>query len=328
MIKTCGNLRRPTVTIVTGLGLSLGLGSILGCSLLESGRLSSAQTLAPEVRDVPVVVRGDSDELKKRILVLPFLDIDLNRTDKVVAVARKAVVDDLLRTEQFVIVRNEDFPQDLKGFLKDSKEYDLERISRIASSMGIAAVLEGKLLDVRAQRFGDEIGVFRKVKAAVNVSIQVRMFGAKAGREILTTVRQAKVEAETTRVAESDMSARALEEDPVLVTEGVRKAFRGSVPQIAKAIEKINWEGRVAMVAGEKVYINAGRLSGIQLGDILKVVDEGNEVFDPESGKFIGVAAGRMKGTVEIVSYFGTDGAVGIIHSGSGFKENDKVEVY
>ena len=46
------------------------------------------------------------------------------------------------------------------------------------------------------------------------------------------------------------------------------------------------------------------------------------------SGGFIGKAPGRMKGTIEIVSYFGKDGAIGIIHSGSGFNENDLVEIY
>ena len=33
-----------------------------------------------------------------------------------------------------------------------------------------------------------------------------------------------------------------------------------------------------------------------------------------------------MKGTVEIISYFGNDGAVTSVHSGSGFKESDLVE--
>jgi hypothetical protein len=58
------------------------------------------------------------------------------------------------------------------------------------------------------------------------------------------------------------------------------------------------------------------------------VSEEGQEIFDPETGGFIGKAPGRMKGTIEIVSYFGKDGAIGIIHSGSGFEENDIVEIY
>ena len=35
-----------------------------------------------------------------------------------------------------------------------------------------------------------------------------------------------------------------------------------------------------------------------------------------------------MKGTLEVISFFGTDGSIAVIHSGSGFRENDKVELY
>jgi hypothetical protein len=82
------------------------------------------------------------------------------------------------------------------------------------------------------------------------------------------------------------------------------------------------------MVSGERVFINAGRLSGLQVGDILKVTEEGDDVYDPENGRFIGTAPGRLKGTIEVVSYFGRDGAIAVVHSGSGFQENDRVELY
>ncbi|MDZ4084592.1 MAG: hypothetical protein U1E10_16745, partial [Bdellovibrionales bacterium] len=93
-------------------------------------------------------------------------------------------------------------------------------------------------------------------------------------------------------------------------------------------VEKLSWEGRVALVKGERVYLNAGRLSGLQVGDILRISEEGEDVHDPETGNYIGRVPGRLKGTVEIVSYFGRDGAIAVLHSGSGFRENDLVELY
>ena len=84
----------------------------------------------------------------------------------------------------------------------------------------------------------------------------------------------------------------------------------------------------MALVKGDRIYLNAGRISGIQIGDILKVTEDGEDVYDPESGSLIGRVPGRLKGTVEVVSYFGKDGAIGIVHSGSGFHENDRVELY
>ena len=84
----------------------------------------------------------------------------------------------------------------------------------------------------------------------------------------------------------------------------------------------------MALIEGSRIFLNAGRISGLNMGDILKVTAKGEEIYDPESGDFIGTAPGRMKGTLEVVSYFGTDGAIAVVHSGSGFRENDSVELY
>ena len=60
-----------------------------------------------------------------------------------------------------------------------------------------------------------------------------------------------------------------------------------------------------------KIYVNAGE-SGLNIGDILKVLTEGNEIYDPES-EFIGLSKGEIKGTIEI-DFFGPDGSIAIIH--------------
>lgn len=299
--------------------------SVSACGLLNVQK--SPYRAAPEVREVGYSARP-GDELRKKVMVLPFLDEKVDRSQNVVDTARRVVVSDLMRTRQFVVVNNSDFPQDVKSYLKDSKAYDMQAISKIAKALGVSAVIEGKILEIRAKRIGDEIGVFRKVRASVDVTIGLRVFGTKTGREIMTTTRKATAEAETTRVAENSYSDRQLQEDPILVASGVSKAFKSAVPMVVKAVEKLNWEGRVAMIDGDRIFVNAGRLSGIQVGDILKVVEEGDEVFDPETGTFLGYAPGRMKGTLEVVSYFGKDGSLSVIHSGSGFKENDRVELY
>lgn len=304
-----------------GAAAALALSS---CSLLD---VETRRPDAPVVREVPYQAR-ESDELKKKLLVLPFLDSELQRSHNVTEVARRTVVEDLIGTRQFIVVSNADLGKDLSAFVKENKEYDMMALSRLAANMGISAVVEGRVLEIRARRLGDEIGLFRKLKAQVETAVQIRVYGARTGQEIYNTVRKSMVESETTRVGQEDQSDRHLQEDPYLVSAGVRKAFRESVVGIIKAVEKLSWEGRVALVNGEKIYVNAGRLSGIQIGDILKITEEGSEVFDPDTGSFIGQAPGRMKGTIEIVSYFGKDGAIGVIHSGSGFKENDKVQLY
>jgi hypothetical protein len=311
---------------------SLFVGASLAELLLSSGCVavpvdSRHRATAAQVRDVPFEAR-ETDEMRKKVLVLPFLDTELQRSNNVKDVARKTVIDELNDTRNFIVVNTGDLPQDVGAFVKENKEYDVVALSRMASNMGISAIVEGRIVDIRARRMGDEIGLFRKIRAQVDVAVQVRVFAAKTGREIYNGMKKATVESETTRVGDSAYSDRDLQDDPTLVRVGVKKAFRDAMGGIVKSVEKLSWEGRVAMVSGEKIYINSGRLTGIQVGDILKITEEGNEIFDPETGAFIGAAPGRMKGTIEVVSYFGKDGSIAIVHSGSGFKENDHVEIY
>lgn len=297
----------------------------VGCSAL-SGRRTEKPNV--EVRDVPAVARAEDEAPRHRILVLPFLDERLDKSKTVEDVARQTVVRELAKTGQFVLVALEDFPQDPKKFVTEDNDYDMPQISKIAAGMGVSAVVEGKVLSIRARRTGDAVGVFRQLKAQVSTQVRVRIYAGKNGKEILNEVRSADTEATTTRVGERGDVSQALADDPELIKAAIRKAFLSSVPNILRSVEKLSWEGRIAMVNGERVYINAGRLSGLQVGDILKVTEEGEDVYDPDTGRFIGTAPGRLKGTVEVVTYFGKDGAIAVIHSGSGFQENDRVELY
>ncbi len=309
--------------------LSLFIFILMGCGLVTHRGEQDQTHQNIEVRGVPYQARAGAEApLRKRILVLPFIDEKVGRSQNVVNSARAAVINRLAATHKFVILKNSDIPQDISSFLNENREYDLEKIGPIANSMGIAAIVEGKVLEVKAKRIGDQVGIFREVKAKVETQVRIRILSARTGRIILDEVRSGNVESSTTRVAEYSYSDRYLSEDPKLVHLSVTQAFQGALTNVVKAIEKISWEGLVAMVSGERVFINAGRLSGIQVGDILKVTEVGEEIFDPDSGAFIGQAPGRMKGTVEVVSYFGQDGSICLIHSGSGFKENDKVELY
>lgn len=281
-----------------------------------------------EERNVPMNARPTNEPMK-RVFVLPFLNVSPANTKslEVVETARRAFVGEMLRTGQFVVVKNSDFPKDLENF-KVNNEYDLEKIAAIAQTLGVNAVVEGQILDIRARRNSDEVGIYRKVKATVEANVRIRAFGASTKKEIFNETKRAEVQAVTTRFAERPGSDLELSEDPALVHEVIQKGFRDLIPALANSMKKLSWEGRIAMVRGEKIYINAGRISGIQVGDLLKVVDQGQDIYDPQTGVFLGRAEGRMKGTVEILSYFGKDGAIGVIHSGSDFRENDKVELY
>jgi hypothetical protein len=166
------------------------------------------------------------------------------------------------------------------------------------------------------------------MKSEFEAVIRVRVVSTRGGQEIFNTVKTVNLEEPNVRVAERVETDKYLQNSPELIEAIVRDAFLDFVPQVIGSLSKVTWEGRIAALNGDRIYLNVGRVSGIQVGDLLKVLEQGDDVYDPESGGHIGTVQGRLKGTLEVISYFGNDGSIAVIHSGSGFKENDRVELY
>lgn len=282
----------------------------------------------PEVRDLPSQARATDDSaLRRRVVVLPILNLSPYASESSAAIARQALVARLNKTGEIITISGEDLSDNISQFQKDDG-YDIAKLLPLARKAGVHGIIVGRIRQIRTRKIGDSVGLFRKIKAEVSALVDVEMFSAKSGNSMVKETRSAQIEEEITRVAESSYKDKQLQDNPKLVRSVVTAAFSKMVMNVVRALRKMSWSGRIALVRGEKLYLNAGRMSGLQVGDILRVTEAKEEVYDPETGGFLGNITGRMKGTVEVISYFGKDGAVTIVHSGSGFKENDLVEFY
>lgn len=310
--------------------ITLFLYPLLGVFLLQCSLMSEAQKRRsqPEVRDLPVEARSDDDSgLRRRIVVLPFLNLSPYVSESATDIAKATLIQKLNKTGEVLVMSAGDLEGDASKLqLEDG--YDIKKLLPMARKIGAHGIIVGRIKEIRTRKIGDSVGLFRKVKAEVKALVDIEMFSTKSGASMLKDTRSATIEEEVTRVAESSYRDKELQDNPQLIRSVVRAAFSKMVDNIVLALRKMSWSGRIALVRGEKLYLNAGRLSGLQTGDILRVTEAKEEVFDPETGGFLGNITGRMKGTVEVISYFGKDGAITIVHSGSGFEENDIVEFY
>ena len=166
-------------------------------------------------------------------------------------------------------------------------------------------------------------GILKSVTSEYECSIIVRIVNQN-GRELLNHM---KVVTYKDTAAPSPEMLKSESSNPIVPTL-IKDTVFEFIPQITKSLETTVWEGRIASLQGERVFLNVGKISGLNVGDLLRVTDDGDEVFDTETGQFIGKSPGRLKGTLEVVSFFGQDGAIAVIHSGGGFRENDRVELY
>jgi hypothetical protein len=169
--------------------------------------------------------------------------------------------------------------------------------------------------------------VIRETKSYTEAKVEIRIFDVNSNKEIFTDTIRGFADDSNFRFFTQDRESR-LTYRQELLRYAVRVAVRKAVPKVIKIASKLDWVGRVAKIIGNKIYINAGRKSGLQISDILKVITEGQEIYDPETGALIGVSKGEIKGTLEIIDYFGPDGAIAILHSGGSVLEGDFVQLY
>lgn len=279
--------------------------------------------------DVSSVVRESPHDLRKRIMILPVITDNKAVLLEELQFAHQQLVKELTRDRlQFMTVSHLDFPQPVETFLKDGR-YDLAKISAIAKNLGISALLEARVVDITAKKRADSIGVLRKVVVDAELKVAFRTVSTSNNKEVLNQLKTASVSSEGVKVLERDTQlTQNLEVTREMIRQGLVQVISGLSRQVSQVIERLGWEGRIAAVEGERIFVNAGRMTGLQMGDILKVLDEGQDIFDPQTGVLIGHVPGRLKGTVEIISYFGQDGSIAVIHSGAGFSQNDRVELY
>lgn len=298
-----------------------------GCAGLGA-RTSEGPSIKKEVRDVsPQARKSDDSSPRKRLMILPFLDSSDQRPQNLRDSARRQVIKELNKTGDIIVIDSNELKLDLTKQLQ-AGEYKLDEAAKLSQQLGVAALLEGKIMDLKVRRKSDEVGVFRQLKTTFDCVVRVRIIASRTGKELFNVTKTVTIEESNVRVAEAVDTDRFFKSNPEVLQHLVEDSFLEFTQQIISTMDKLSWEGRIAMVSGDRIFLNVGRVSGLQVGDILKVSDEGDEVFDPQNGNFIGKGPGRLKGTLEVVSYFGQDGSIAVIHSGAGFKENDKVELY
>jgi hypothetical protein len=110
------------------------------------------------------------------------------------------------------------------------------------------------------------------------------------------------------------------------------EALKQAADQLSSAILKkaleYEWSARILSVEEGRVRLSAGRRSGLQEGDLLRVFKSGGtEIYHPATKLFVGLDLGDPKGKVRITGFFGTDAAVALVTEGSGFAPNDLIKL-
>lgn len=263
---------------------------------------------------------------KKRIVIFDFWnDTPVEQTD-----LGSFAADEMrrgLHLSQRVLV-----PTDLKAdkVTEDFVNGDSIKVAQLireGRKLGVAVIVIGRVTRVAYRSRGDEVGLFRQKQSMVGADVEAKAFDVANGREVMATAKSGEAASNTMLAMEAE-NVDSPEYRSELTRLAIRNAVAMLVPDILKSVEKMTWEGTVAKIVGKKIYLNAGRQAGIMAGDILKVMTQGEDVYDPSTGAYLGRAPGQLKGTLEVTDFMNNDSAIAEVHTGGSIQEGDLVQLY
>jgi hypothetical protein len=264
--------------------------------------------------------------LRKRAVLLPFWN-DTPIKGKFEIQARNALRDFLLEQNRLNIVDDRDVALRSQDFYLDADKVNVAHVADNGKKWGVSLVILGRISKIAFRRKDDDVGLLRPSAAKAAASVELRLIDVAQAKEIALGQGAGLSESSSLNLfGENNEDTEAYRNEVIAeaLADGVRKAM----PALNKEIDRIQWRGKIAKITGAKIYVNAGRATGLQLGDILKVSSQGSDIYDPDSGLFLGRTAGDLKGTLEVAEFFGEDGAISRVHSGGNFQEGDVIQLY
>ena len=291
---------------------------VTGPSTRESAPASDEQyrKTAPPA---PIVSKGP----KKRVAVVKFQDKSAYGRGRLGPAIQDILTTELARSGMFIMITR----QDLDLILD---EQDLARSGAIKAGtgpqsgevLGVNAIVTGVVSQFGVKQTSATYLVGASKTQTAEATVDVRVIDATTGQIIYAESGTGIHETSSTEVL--GVGGRTGYDETM---EG--KAFRAAVSKfIDNLIQKMasmEWTGKVASVDGGEVTVNAGKKTGLAIGDRLRVYGEGREVIDPDTKLPLGRRPGPERGEIEIADFFGEDASIGKVVRGSGFAVNDIV---
>lgn len=281
----------------------------------------------PRSKNYAKLKKDFSNIVKKKVTILPLLNEAPVGGKDLAVVVKEELRKELARTGAMM------FKPTSAATLGTSKDIysgggvQMVQLARKASMEGLNFVIFGRITEARVRQKADEIGLLRKVRFFSEVKVELRIFDVSTNKTVFQeTVLGFADDQNYEFYGEQDQERARYKRD--LLRYSGRVAARKFIPKILNISTRLEWSGKVAKIIDQNIYINAGRKSGIRIGDILHVVTEGTEIYDPSTGALIGRTKGNLKGTLEVIDYFGPDGAICVLHSGGAVQEGDIVRLY
>lgn len=254
---------------------------------------------------------------KRKVTILDFENNTPYKEEKIGEAVAKKLSDKLEATQRVVLLDKTVVSEMLnrEGFKFDSLT-DPSVMKRAHQSLGIQAVILGTVTDLsllssKSSEASDEEVTFATAK------VEIRLVDASTGNLLKTFIGRSPIFG-TKETGEYSRGKAVLK----AIDFGIDDILEGFLRQL----DLLDWTTTIAKTEGENIYLNAGKLSGIRIGDTLEVYEPGKEIFHPATNLSLGWTTGKLRGAIKVTELFGVDAAIGKAVQGQGFNSNDVVK--
>ena len=293
-----------------------------GCAAKTSGAVRDDSSLTG-VSD-QLAPSGDYTGPKLRVGVVNFQNKTPSKHIGIGEAAADILGTILQKTGRFIIIPQQDVASILdQQALGASGAVNPATAAKMGKVLGLNAMVTGAITAYSEAEEGSDYLVYKKKKQIARVTVDYRIVDTTTGIQMVADSGQGVYEKQTGGAL--GLGAKA-SYDADLRDGALRDALTKAMVNMLPQFERQEWSGRIASIKGRTVYLNAGKKTGLKVGDLLMVQELGEEIIDPQTNVSLGRAPGPVKGELMVTGFFGSDGSVATIKSGAGFNPNDLVK--
>lgn len=287
----------------------------------EEALLQSAKEIVPQSHEESVAGSGEGAEistpssvaLRRKVIIAPFEE---GGSDEGWAEMAAEQLRDSLerRTDRILCVDDRVIVDYLKGRGIEAIRLDDPMALRIANTVfGVHALLYGALsgpyVSASVGRGDDD-----EETALAVARIQVRLIEASTGRMIKAFEKRNPTFSTEKRGRFSRDKAKL---------RAIQLAIDEMTGDILDGVSQMGWYTRIVRIDGDRVYLNAGRLTGLKVGDLMDVYGPRGSTGEQMAGIAMDPSGGQRKGQVRVSQLFGTDAAIAHVTDGGNFALSD-----
>jgi len=258
----------------------------------------------------PITFDYPSPRMKRRVIVLPTEDRTNYKSEQLGELATRRLITRLESSGAIICI--DPATTNIQGSFTDPTN-----IKILNEVFGVQAVLKSALSDVyttttRIEGKNENEASFAMSKLSIDVydTDTGLMLKQLFGRNPVSLSREkGELSPEKAKIKAIDLAIEIVADD------------------LLRSVLSLDWHARIASIDEGKVYINAGRLSGLEKGKVLEVYTAGEKIIDSKTKAPLGTTKGKFKGELEVVELFGVDASWTKSKKGDAFSPTDIVYI-